>query len=154
MILRDTPRFLFKMHQQWFTILTETKTSCVNKLNGTNVSFEQQSCTISPFGLTCKYWPAGHVPLQGRVLGAPLTLHWHTSFDSFLLRLELLPLRRSDVNGLEVNLVLTVLHLWTWVTQDAEVQCTSRGKKDKKSHFINDVVQQHLVKLEIDNFFA
>lgn len=88
------------------------------------------------FSLSCKYWsvswPAGHVPLQGRVLGAPLTLRWHTSFDPLLLWLELLPLCRSNVDGLEVDLILTVLHLWTRVTQDAKVRCTSRGKRGKR----------------------
>lgn len=74
-------------------------------------------------------WPAGHVPLQRRVLRVPLALRWHASFDSLLLWLELLPLSRSNGDGLQVNLVLTVLHLWTWVTQDAKVQGTSGGER-------------------------
>lgn len=78
-------------------------------------------------------WPAGHVPLQRWVLGVPLALCWCASFDSLLLRLELLPLRCSDGDGLEVDLVLTILHLRARVTQDAEVQCTSGEERRRRT---------------------
>ena len=71
--------------------------------------------------------PAGHVPLQCGVLGVPLRLGRRPTLGAFLLRLELVPLGRADVDGLEVQLVLAVLHLRARVSQDTQVQRQPAG---------------------------
>lgn len=98
----------------------------------------------------CGNLRAGHVPLERWVLGAPLALGWHSSFDSLLLWLELLPLSRANVDRLEVDLVLAVLHLRAGVTQNAQIQSTSMENREIQKSWLVELLsyQSYLMAIQ------
>lgn len=69
--------------------------------------------------------PAGHIPLQCWILRTSFTLRWCATLHSFSLRLQLPPLCSAHIDALEVDLILTILNLWPWVTQNTQIQCSS-----------------------------